>query len=104
MGRAPLTEAQNGTTRRVAVGSQVEIRLRAQPGTGFSWIARPGTPAVTPAAGASVANAIPGGFEIQAFRFQPTRAGRYSLVFSYDQPWRGGMKGARVVRFVIEAR
>ena len=38
---APLTDADTGASRTVAVGSVVDVRLTTQSGTGFSWIAEP---------------------------------------------------------------
>lgn len=99
---AILTE-QSVDTMRVKPGAPVEIRLRAQPGTGFSWF---------PNASASMLSSMepmrddgaPGGWETQRFRFSTKRAGTYRLAFTYDQPWPGGIKAARSKSFTITVR
>jgi predicted secreted protein len=95
-----LTEqAAVGQTR---VGVPVEIRLRVQPGTGFSWFPKnlaPNLTAMRPIRGL----AVPGGWQIQRFRFLAKHAGTYRLTFSYDQPWARGTKGARSLTFTVRA-
>ena len=41
-----LSEPQNGATINVAAGEEVEIRLTAQPSTGYDWQVVKGPPAV----------------------------------------------------------
>jgi len=86
------------------VGVPIEIRLRSQPGTGFSWVATRSANLVTPMKPVKGARALPGGWQVQRFRFLATRAGTYRLGFSYDQPWRGGTKGARVKNYLVMVR
>src|SRR4051812_28584630 len=87
-----LTEQTSGAVLRTRVGVPVEIRLRAQPGTGFSWFPTSYAAHLTamePIRGP----AIPGGWQIQRFRFVAKSAGTYHVTFSYDRPWAGGTKG-----------
>jgi len=86
------------------VGVPIEIRLRSQPGTGFSWVATRSANLVTQMKPVKGARALPGGWQVQRFRFLAMRAGTYRLGFSYDQPWRGGTKGARVKNYLIMVR
>jgi len=86
------------------VGVPIEIRLRSQPGTGYAWVATPSANLVTPIKPVKGARALPGGWQVQRFRFLATRAGTYRVGFSYDQPWRGGTKGARVKNYLIMVR
>ncbi len=100
-GGQSVTEADAGATRTVATGQSVEVRLQAQLGTGFSWIAEPvdglevGMPSVTGDTG------IPGAAETQVFRVKVVAAGSHTLTFNYSQPWQGGQKNARTVTFTI---
>ena len=98
-----LTEQSPDAAAHARLGQPVEIRLRAQPGTGFSWV--PQGPAkflspMEPIRG----EALPGGWQTQRFRFSVRRAGTYRVTFSYEQPWPGGIKGARVRTFTIGVR
>jgi len=86
------------------VGVPVEIRLTAQSGTGFSWVpTRPvaGLVALSPV---KSGKRMPGSAQVQSFRFVASAPGTYRLTFSYDQPWKGGTKGARTKGFIIFAR
>ena len=85
------------------VGSPIEIRLKARPGTGFSW--SPKKSAGTLSAMESIrGEAMPGGWETQRFRFLANRGGTYRVTFSYDQPWPGGVKAAQSKTFIITVR
>ena len=98
---AMLTEADAGTTREVPVNSTVEIRLRAQLGTGYSW------QLVTPdedgfhSVGASTISPgpLPGGWQEQIFSFTATKPGYYHLGFAYRQPWTAPEQALRRLGF-----
>lgn len=98
-----LTEDSRGMIS-ARVGVPIEIRLRAQPGTGFSWVPRVSASLVTELKPVRSSRAMPGGWQTQRFRFVAKRPGTYRLGFSYEQPWRGGTKGARTKGFLIIAR
>ena len=86
------------------VGVPIEIRLRSQPGTGYSWVITRSANLVTQMKPLKGARAVPGGWQVQRFRFLATRPGTYRVGFSYDQPWRGGTKGARVKNYLVMVR
>jgi|SRR5215208_2838218 predicted secreted protein len=98
-----LTEQSSGAVLRTRVGVPVEIRLREQPGTGFSWFPTSFAANLT-AMEAIRGPAIPGGSQLQRFRFVAKHVGTYRVAFSYDQPWAGGSKGARSAAFTINVR
>ena len=98
-----LTE-QSNRTATIGVGTPIEIRLQSQPGTGFSWIASRSTAGLSPMEPLRSPRAMPGSAQIQRFRFSAKRRGTYRLSFSYDQPWRAGIKGARIKSFTIIVR
>jgi predicted secreted protein len=85
------------------VGQAVQIRLRSQPGTGFSWVPKNYAASLT-ALSPIQGQAIPGGWQTQRFRFVAKRPGTYRLNFSYDRSWNGGTKGARTRGFTIKVR
>jgi len=86
------------------IGVPIEIRLTAQPGTGFSWVPTRSVPGLTPMKPIKASKPMPGSAQIQRFRFIPSARGTYRLTFSYDQPWRGGTKGAKTKGFIVVAR
>lgn len=94
-----LTE-QAAKPVKARVGDSVEIRLRSQPGTGFSWLPK-SEAAELNALPSMKGQAIPGGWQTQRFRFLAKRPGTYRLIFAYEQPWSGGIKAARTSRFTI---
>lgn len=100
-----LTEADAGSTRTVARGSPIELRLPAQLGTGYSWrrtdttaIASMGEPVT------ETASRQPGAAETQLFRLRAGTAGTHTLRFVYEQPFAGGEKNARSVEFTLDVR
>jgi hypothetical protein len=98
-----LTEQSRGLVM-AKVGVPVEIRLQAQAGTGFSWVSTRSTDVLTEKKPLRASKALPGGTQVQRFQFLAKRPGTYLLSFSYQQPWRGGTKGARTKTFTIIAR
>jgi len=101
---APLTDADTGASRTVAVGSAVDVRLATQSGTGFSWIAEPvegltvGEPHTVESSG------TPGAATTQVFPVSVATPGSHQLTFNYSRPWQGGEKNARTVSFTIIGR
>jgi len=87
---------------KVNRGEPVEIRLKAQGGTGYSWRATSYPGKVTELS--SHGSGIPGGKEMQRFLFRSNKKGTYQLGFSYGQPWKGGAKGAKYRSFTIKVR
>jgi hypothetical protein len=98
-----LTE-DSRSTAVTRIGVPVEIRLRAQAGTGFSWVPTNSSRYLTPMPPISGRRAMPGSAQFQRFRFLSNRAGTFRLNFSYDQPWSGGTKGARTKNFIVVVR
>jgi hypothetical protein len=97
-----LTEQSAGVAQ-VRIGTPVEIRLKAQFGTGFSWVPKESRSMVSPMAPMK-GSAMPGGWQIQRYRFTAQRSGIYRVSFSYDQPWAGGIKGAHAKTFTIHVQ
>jgi len=96
-----LTEHSYGVTK-VWPGEPVEIRLRTQGGTGYSW--RPTSSASKVKEIGTVNASRPGGREMQRFLFKSKRRGMYIVGFAYGQPWKGGAKGAKSRSFTIKVR
>ena len=99
-----LTGQSAAPVTKVRVGQTVEIRLDAQPGTGFSWGPTRSASTVTALAPLKPSRMLPGGTQIQRFQFKAARKGTYVLGFSYSQPWKGGTKSAKTRTFTIVAR
>jgi inhibitor of cysteine peptidase len=86
-----LDETSSGAAQ-AAVGSRVEVRLKAQFGTGFSWALSRATETVVKPAGEAVLPAAAGqtpegGFETQVFTFEAVAPGEAQLEFVYRRPW-----------------
>ena len=97
-----LTENSAHSETKVWPGEPVEIRLKTQAGTGYSW--RP-TSWQSMVKELSPHNASrPGGTEVQRFRFRTKSSGTYIVAFTYGQPWRGGAKRAKSRSFTIKVR
>ncbi|MBA4763328.1 protease inhibitor I42 family protein [Sphingomonas sp.] len=96
-----LTQGEDGATRTVPLGATFEVRLPAQLGTGYGW-------ALVPVAGIEQLGepvtrdgGTPGGTETQVFALRTTAKGRHAIAFSYGQPFAGGQKNAKMVRYTV---
>ena len=89
----------------VPVGHQLDVRLCANPSTGFAW----DTPIAT---GDRTLEALdrgilqqvggaPGASGLEWFTFRTTSSGSTMLRFTYSQPWDGGTKGAWSVDLAV---
>jgi predicted secreted protein len=97
-----LTESSAYSVTRVRAGEPVEIRLKTQGGTGFSWF--PTSSASKVRELGSLKASRPGGTEVQRFLFKSKKKGTYVVGFSYGQPWKGGTKKAKSRSFTIKVR
>ena len=93
---------EHNTYARVFVGEPVEIRLKSQGGTGYSWRPTNYKGKIT-SLGSSSAG-IPGGKQVQRFVFRSRTRGNFNVGFTYGQPWKGGAKGAKYRSFTIKVR
>lgn len=89
---------------KVYPGEPVEIRLKAQGGTGYSWHPTSSASKVHPLPPLSPSRMRPGGTEVQRFLSKSKRSGTYIVGFAYGQPWKGGSKGAKSRSFTIKVR
>ena len=97
-----LTSSSPPSPTKVWPGQPVEIRLKAQAGTGFSW--RPTNwQSMIRELGSREASR-PGGKEVQRFLFRTKSKGTYFVNFTYGQPWKGGAKDAKSRSFTIQVR
>ena len=95
---------ESRTEARATVGDHVEVRLKAQFGTGYSWalaepaqgILRPLSETMAPAEASQ-----PGGFETQIFAFEATAPGEARLAFVYRRPWMPDDPSNRRLEFAV---
>ncbi len=99
-----LTDQSSNSVTKLRVGEPVEIRLAAQPGTGFSWAPTRSTPMLTLMAPLKPATMLPGGTQMQRYRFKSNRPGTFVVAFTYGQPWKGGTKRAKTRSFTLAVR
>jgi len=99
---AAAVVTEQSTSAKVYAGQPVEIRLRTQAGTGFSWYPTSYSSKIKSLA--PLKASMPGGREVQRFRFKTQNRGTYIVTFSYGQPWKGGTKRAKSRSFTIKVR
>ena len=99
---ATLLLTEDSSFAKVDPGQAVEIRLKTQGGTGYSW--RPTTYLSKIKELSTRQSAMPGGKEVQRFKFKSKKKGTYVVGFTYGQPWKGGTKGAKYRSFTIKVR
>ena len=101
-----LREADHDKETRVPPGTDLEVRLEAQLGTGYSWsvakldekrLERAGEPSVE-----STGEGRPGSKETQVFRFRTKAQGRSTLELEYSRPWEKDARPLRTFRVVLE--
>jgi hypothetical protein len=89
---------------KVRPNEGVEIRLKTQAGTGYSWRPTSYQSKIHSLPPMQSRGMMPGGKETQRFLFQTRHKGFYILTFSYGQPWKGGAKGAKSRSFTVQVR
>ena len=99
-----LTEAENGTTVDIAIGSRLTIRLRENPTTGYRWSLTGEAPGLALQSddfrapkGAGV-----GGGGMREFVFTADRAGEVSIEAILSRSWERGVTPEAIFR--IRAR
>jgi inhibitor of cysteine peptidase len=86
-----ITESDAGREVRLARGVELDVRLDAQPGTGFRWVISHADPAVLEAIEGAVfesaPKAPPGAQATQLLRFRVVGCGETDLKLVYVRPW-----------------
>lgn len=104
-----LGAKESGKAFVVKPGAVLEIRLSAQLGTGYSWhvtappaavLVQDGEPKTEPAPDG--ARSMPGGPEIQVFRFTAKAAGKADLKLKYARGFEPGRKALRSATYHIK--
>ena len=101
-----VTLGDSPAVAQIEVGGTVEVRLPAQFGTGFRWIAV-GIPAGMTLAGESIApngSTLDGRRDIQVIRLRGEKPGHYEVRFVYRRPFEPDAAPARTVTHRIEVR
>jgi predicted secreted protein len=105
-------ESFDGSTAQTAeanvpVGGTLVVSLCSNPSTGYTWsdpvIGDANVVALVSSTSAPAASPLPGAPGTQTFTFRPIAAGSTTLAFSYDQPWKGGKKGAWTLTLNVHA-
>lgn len=104
-----LGAKESGKAFVVKPGAVLEVRLAAQLGTGYSWhvtapagaiLVQEGEPKTEPAP--EGAQPMPGGPEIQVFRFTARAAGKADLKLKYARGFEPGRKALRSATYHIK--
>ena len=84
-----LTDADNNKSAQLVVGQRIQIRLPANPTTGYSWLLQsfPGCLVLVNFSYAPGGKSVPGAGGTQAVEFLATSAGEGELKIGYRRPW-----------------
>ena len=106
-----VTDADAGREIVLAAGGALEVRIKAQPSTGFRWVvgqvdasvlAPQGEAVFESLARPSSGPALVGAPETEVLRFRAMAAGQTALTLDYIQPWRKNVPPAK--QFLLHAR
>jgi inhibitor of cysteine peptidase len=95
---AAITEKENGQTVALRVGQALEVRLPANPSTGYSWSQLDGDPAVLEPMGAATfepQRQAPGAGGTSTMTYRAVGAGETVLKLIYHRPWERGVPPAK---------
>jgi inhibitor of cysteine peptidase len=84
-----LTDADNNKSVQFALGQRIEIRLSANPTTGYSWLLQgfPGCLELANFSYTSQGKSMPGGGGTQTVEFLAASPGEGELKIAYRRPW-----------------
>lgn len=84
-----LKDGDNGADKIVQVGDVFAIELQAKPGTGFSWHFKANNyiKKIEDSKFVSQRQGLPGGTELQIFKFKAIRKGKFELKLLYLRSW-----------------
>lgn len=93
-----ITDADNGKAKNIPKGAEFWVKLQAQLGTGYSWkvtssesdFQQLGEPVIE-----NTGKSIPGGVEMQVFKFKASKISDSNLNLEYIQPWEKNFKPAK---------
>lgn len=104
----PVVLDQTRTSAEVRIGETFEIRLAANPTTGYSWSleGRETLQGIEPVENAYIPDqpARVGSGGVERWLFRVTAAGRTTLRFRYARPWEKDVPPAQSTDFTIDAR
>jgi predicted secreted protein len=93
-----ITDADNGKNKSIPMGAEFWVKLQAQLGTGYSWKVTSPESDFQQLGGPVTENTgrtIPGGTEIQIFKFKAAKITDAELKLEYIQPWEKDFKPAK---------
>jgi inhibitor of cysteine peptidase len=99
-----IDESFDGKTIPLAVGDQLEVRLKENPTTGSRWrIAADGAPACEREGDSFVAAGTrPGQEGVHVWRLRAARPGRARIELAYGRSWESGGAPARSFAVTVE--
>ena len=85
-----ITEIDNGKVKNIKVGSIVKIKLKVQPGTGFSWHIAPkmdGIKLIKDIGFEGTSENLPGGYEYQSYLVKLINTGKINVELKLNRSW-----------------
>lgn len=102
-----ITESGKGEAFQVVSGNILEIRLKSQPGTGFTWRLINVDMMKLQFIGQSIEETtqeVSGGIEYQVFQFKAIASGKLELELHYSRPFEKEKPPARVFRINVNVK
>jgi inhibitor of cysteine peptidase len=99
-----LDEAAAGRTVDLRVGQMIELRLKENPTTGFTWRVRQAAAPVCRVADGSFVAASPGApgrSGVRVWRIEGVAVGLCTLAFAYARPWETGTPPASTYTLTV---
>jgi inhibitor of cysteine peptidase len=101
-GAVEIDIADSGGTITLAEHKTLELRLEANPTTGYQWIVlEPGVVALTSESYEAEGDLVGAG-GVTTFHFTPTTVGRGELRLGYLRPWEEGVEPIDVYTITVE--
>jgi predicted secreted protein len=98
-----ITSQHDGKSVRLVVGQELQVRLEAQPGTGYQWTMPQPLGFLNLERSDFEGGGLPGGMEVQVMRLRATGAGEGLLILHYMQPWAKQVPPTRVFTLSVMA-
>ena len=100
-----VTTADSGRVVNLKPGDTFEVRLEANPSTGYSWVV---SPEKTDIVRQQSMKFMRGGIDDVAgaggkniWKFEGVKAGSLKLTFSYERPWEKGVPAVKTVWYSV---
>ncbi len=100
-----VTAADAGRVVNLKAGDTFEVRLEANPSTGYGWTVSPEKSTIVRQKSMKFmrggAGDVPGAGGTNIWKFEGVKAGNEKLMFSYRRPWEKGVPAVKTVWYSV---